>query len=307
MPSFDVVSDFDAHEAANAVDQANREVTTRFDFKGTGSKFELDNQLITLTSQSEFQLQQMMDILRQKLAKRGVDIGCLDEQEPEVTGSEARQNVILRRGIDSDLARRLVKTVKGSKIRVQAAIQGDKLRISGKKRDDLQSVIAMLKKLDFEGNGAGTPAVDAVERFQSQAVGQRQVEQHDGSDGCDNRPGVPDVEQTPATLLGQQRIVAGDQTFARIVRVGDLGQIPLVKQRQLQRLIGDQFLHLDAFQRRDPVDAGNRLEILPNPRGGEHAPVAHQCHRSAAETIGHFPYLGSERGRVRRIARKNLD
>jgi uncharacterized protein YajQ (UPF0234 family) len=150
MPSFDVVSDFDAHEAANAVDQANREVNTRFDFKGTGSKFELDDQVIALTSQSEFQLQQMMDILRQKLAKRGVDLGCLDEQEPEITGSAARQNVILRRGIDSDLARKLVKTVKNSKIKVQAAIQGDKLRISGKKRDDLQATIRLLKDTDVD-------------------------------------------------------------------------------------------------------------------------------------------------------------
>ena len=150
MPSFDVVSDFDAHEAANAVDQANREVNTRFDFKGTGSKFELDDQVIALTSQSEFQLQQMMDILRQKLAKRGVDLGCLDELEPEITGSAARQNVILRRGIDSDLARKLVKTVKNSKIKVQAAIQGDKLRISGKKRDDLQATIRLLKDTDVD-------------------------------------------------------------------------------------------------------------------------------------------------------------
>jgi uncharacterized protein YajQ (UPF0234 family) len=150
MPSFDVVSDFDAHEAANAVDQANREVNTRFDFKGTGSKFELDGQAIMLTSQSEFQLQQMMDILRQKLAKRGVDIGCLDEQEPEITGSAARQTVVLRRGIDTDLARRLVKTVKSSKIKVQAAIQGDKLRISGKKRDDLQATIRLLKDTDVD-------------------------------------------------------------------------------------------------------------------------------------------------------------
>ena len=131
MPSFDVVSDFDAHEAANAVDQANREVNTRFDFKGTGSKFELENQLITLTTQSDFQLKQMLDILQQKLSKRGVDIGCLDEQEPEITMSEARQNVVMRRGIESELARKLVKTIKGSKIKVQAAIQGDKLRISG--------------------------------------------------------------------------------------------------------------------------------------------------------------------------------
>jgi uncharacterized protein YajQ (UPF0234 family) len=150
MPSFDVVSDFDAHEAANAVDQANREVNTRFDFKGTGSKFGLDQQVITLSSQSEFQLQQMMDILRQKLAKRGVDIGCLEEQEPEITGSAARQTVILRRGIDTDLARRLVKTVKMSKIKVQAAIQGDKLRISGKKRDDLQATIRLLKDTDVD-------------------------------------------------------------------------------------------------------------------------------------------------------------
>jgi uncharacterized protein YajQ (UPF0234 family) len=150
MPSFDVVSDFDAHEAANAVDQANREVNTRFDFKGTGSKFELDGQAIMLTSQSEFQLQQMMDILRQKLAKRGVDIGCLDEQEPEITGNAARQTVVLRRGIDTDLARRLVKTVKSSKIKVQAAIQGDKLRISGKKRDDLQATIRLLKDTDVD-------------------------------------------------------------------------------------------------------------------------------------------------------------
>ena len=141
MPSFDVVSDFDAHEASNAIDQSNREVTTRFDFKGTGSKYELDGQVISLTSQSDFQLKQMLDILRQKLVKRGIDIACLDEKEPEFSGSEARQQVILRKGIDSDLARKLVKMVKGSKLKVQAAIQGDQLRISGKKRDDLQAVL----------------------------------------------------------------------------------------------------------------------------------------------------------------------
>jgi len=150
MPSFDVVSDFDAHEASNAIDQSNREVTTRFDFKGTGSKYELDGQVISLTSQSDFQLQQMLDILRQKLAKRGIDIACLDEKEPEFSGSEARQQVILRKGIDSDLARKLVKMVKGGKLKVQAAIQGDQLRISGKKRDDLQAVITLLKNADVE-------------------------------------------------------------------------------------------------------------------------------------------------------------
>jgi len=150
MPSFDVVSDFDAHEASNALDQANREVNTRFDFKGTGSKFVLDGQLITLTSQSEFQLQQMLDILRQKLAKRGIDLGCLEEREAETVGSEARQTVLLRKGIESDLARKLVKMIKGSKLKVQAAIQGDQLRVSGKKRDDLQAVIALLKDADVD-------------------------------------------------------------------------------------------------------------------------------------------------------------
>jgi len=148
MPSFDVVSDFNAHEASNGVDQANREVNTRFDFKGTGSKFELDQQMITLTTQSDFQLKQMLDILRQKLSKRGIDIDCLEEQQAQFNGSEARQNVLMRKGIESDLARKLVKKIKTSKLKVQTAIQGDKLRVSGKKRDDLQAVIALLKDAD---------------------------------------------------------------------------------------------------------------------------------------------------------------
>ncbi|MEM9209205.1 MAG: YajQ family cyclic di-GMP-binding protein [Pseudomonadota bacterium] len=150
MPSFDVVSEFDAHEAANAVDQANREVDNRFDFKGTGSRFAMEGNVVNLTSQSEFQLQQMLDILKQKLAKRGVDIGCLQEQDPEITSSEARQAIVLRQGIESDLARDLVKKVKTTKLKVQAAIQGEKVRISGKKRDDLQAVIAVLKETDVD-------------------------------------------------------------------------------------------------------------------------------------------------------------
>lgn len=150
MPSFDVVSDFDAHEASNAIDQANREVGTRFDFKGTGSKFVLDGQLITLSSQSDFQLQQMLDIMRQKLAKRGIDLACLEERESEMSGNVASQTVLMQKGIESDLARKLVKMIKSSKLKVQAAIQGDKLRISGKKRDDLQAAIAFLKESDIE-------------------------------------------------------------------------------------------------------------------------------------------------------------
>lgn len=146
MPSFDVVSEFDAHEAANAIDQANREVTTRFDFKGTGSKYVLEGDVITMTSQTDFQLKQMLDILHQKLAKRGIDVGCLKEDEPEVTGSEARQKITMRQGLDTPFAKTLVKKIKASKMKVQSSIQGDKLRISGKKRDDLQAVIALLKE-----------------------------------------------------------------------------------------------------------------------------------------------------------------
>jgi len=150
MPSFDVVSEFDAHEASNAVDQANREVGTRFDFKATGSKYELEGDVILLTSQTDFQLKQMLEILHQKMSKRSIDIGCLQEEEPEITGSEARQKVIMRKGIDTPLAKDLVKKIKASKIKVQASIQGDKLRVSGKKRDDLQAVIALLKDADVD-------------------------------------------------------------------------------------------------------------------------------------------------------------
>lgn len=150
MPSFDVVSEFDAHEASNAIDQANREVSNRFDFKGTGSKYELDGQLISLTSPTDFQLKQMLDILRQKLVKRGIDIACLKEEEPEFSGNEARQKVIMRQGIETPLAKDLVKQIKSSKLKVQTSIQGEKLRVSGKKRDDLQSVIALLKEVDID-------------------------------------------------------------------------------------------------------------------------------------------------------------
>ena len=150
MPSFDVVSDFDAHEASNAVDQANREVNTRFDFKGTGSKYVLDGEVISLTTQTDFQLKQMLDILRQKLSKRRIDIACIKEDEPEFSGSEARQKITLRKGIDTPLARDLVKKIKATKIKVQTAIQGEQLRVSGKKRDDLQAVIGVLKEADVD-------------------------------------------------------------------------------------------------------------------------------------------------------------
>ena len=150
MPSFDVVSEVDMHEVTNAVDQANREVSTRFDFKGSGARYERADDVITMIAPSEFQLQQMLDILQTKLARRGVDIACLEIGEPQASGKEVRQIVTIRQGLDSPLAKKIVKLVKDSKLKVQAAIQGEKVRVTGKKRDDLQKVIALLKEADIE-------------------------------------------------------------------------------------------------------------------------------------------------------------
>jgi uncharacterized protein YajQ (UPF0234 family) len=150
MPSFDIISEVNLHEVANAVDQANREVDTRFDFKGSGANYKLDEPAIALTAETEFQLQQMLDILHAKLAKRGVDIASLDAGEPEIAGKQARQTVKLIQGIDSVLAKKIVKLVKDSKMKVQAAIQGEKVRITGKKRDDLQECIALLRGAKLE-------------------------------------------------------------------------------------------------------------------------------------------------------------
>jgi uncharacterized protein YajQ (UPF0234 family) len=149
MPSFDVVSEVDSHELSNAVDQANREVGTRFDFKGTDSSFELDGNVIKLKSGSEFQLQQMYDVLCNKLVKRGIDLIALDKAEPVLQAKTATQTITVREGIQSDDARKLVKLIKDRKMKVQAAIQGDQLRVTGKKRDDLQEVIALLREADI--------------------------------------------------------------------------------------------------------------------------------------------------------------
>lgn len=149
MPSFDVVSEVDLQEVRNAVDQANREVGQRFDFKGSDARFELGEAQVTLHGENEFQLQQMMDILENKLVKRGVDIGSLDRGKPEISLNAARQTVVVRQGIETDLGRRLVKDIKAAKLKVQAQIQGDQVRVTGKKRDDLQQVIALLRKGDY--------------------------------------------------------------------------------------------------------------------------------------------------------------
>jgi len=150
MPSFDVVSEVNHHELSNAVDQANREVSTRFDFKGSGSRLELAGQVITLNSQSEFQLQQMYDILCNKLVKRGVDIVCLEIAEPVLQMKTATQIITVREGIAAEIARKIVRLMKDSKMKVQAQIQGEQVRVTGKKRDDLQAAIALLKETTFD-------------------------------------------------------------------------------------------------------------------------------------------------------------
>jgi cyclic-di-GMP-binding protein len=149
MPSFDAVSELDAHELTNAIDQANREVSQRFDFKNTGAEFTREMKepyVVLMKAKSEFQLEQMLDILQLRLSKRGIDVSCLDIKDPEENLTEARQKVILKQGIDADTARKLVKLLKESGLKVQAQIQGEKVRVIGKKRDDLQAAIAHLRK-----------------------------------------------------------------------------------------------------------------------------------------------------------------
>ncbi len=151
MPSFDIVSELNSHEVANAVDQANREVGTRFDFKGTNAKFELNELIITLVAQSDFQLKQMLDILRLKLSKRGIDVACMKVDEPVMSGQTAKQIVTLRQGIDTELGKKIQRLIKDSKLKLQAAIQDKQVRVSGKSKDDLQSAIALMRgaKLDL--------------------------------------------------------------------------------------------------------------------------------------------------------------
>lgn len=151
MPSFDVVSKVDNHEVMNAIDQANREITTRFDFRGTDARLELAKNTITLVAPTDFQLKQLDDIMRTKLAKRQVDVRSLEYKDPEVKLNEARQTVEVKQGIDSDSAKKIVKLIKEANLKVQAAIQGEQVRVTGKKRDDLQAVISLLReaKLDL--------------------------------------------------------------------------------------------------------------------------------------------------------------
>lgn len=145
MPSFDIVSEFDKHEASNAVDQANREIQSRFDFKGVDASFSLEGDRVSLEAEVDFQLKQMLDVLRNKLIARGIDARCLDIQEPVVSGVRARQEAELKQGLEQKEAKDIVKRIKDARFKVQAQIQGEKVRVTGKKRDDLQAVMAMLR------------------------------------------------------------------------------------------------------------------------------------------------------------------
>jgi uncharacterized protein YajQ (UPF0234 family) len=150
MPSFDVVSEVDHHELTNAVDQMNREISNRFDFKGSNAKVELKQQLMNIEAENEFQIKQMHDIIYKKLAARGIDTACLDQGKIEERGMRAYQTITVREGVDKELAKKIVKMIKDTKMKVQAAIQGEQVRVTGKKRDDLQSLIEMLKGADIE-------------------------------------------------------------------------------------------------------------------------------------------------------------
>lgn len=151
MPSFDIVSEVDMHEINNAIDQSNREVGTRFDFKGVDAKFApTDKSEIEVVAESDFQIRQMLEILRAKMVKRNIDVKSLVEGDVTMTGKRATMLVKVQQGIEADLARKIIKMVKETKIKVQTAIQGEKLRVTGKKRDELQGVIAMLREANLE-------------------------------------------------------------------------------------------------------------------------------------------------------------
>ena len=150
MPSFDVVSEVDKHELTNAVDQANRELSTRFDFKGTDDKFELEGFVVTQIAGSAFQLKQMLDILRARLSARGIDTRCLDVADPLENLGGARQKVTIKQGIEQPISKKLIASIKEAKLKVETQITGEKLRVTGKKRDDLQEVMSLLKATDLE-------------------------------------------------------------------------------------------------------------------------------------------------------------
>ena len=150
MPSFDIVSEVDKHELTNAIDQAQRELGNRFDFRNVDARFVLEDKTVAMNAPSEFQLRQMRDILDARLIARGIDTRCLDPGEIETNVAGARQKIVVKQGIEQKVAKKIVAAIKDAKLKVEAQINGEKLRVTGKKRDDLQLAIALLRKGDFE-------------------------------------------------------------------------------------------------------------------------------------------------------------
>lgn len=147
MPSFDIVSEVDKQEVRNAIDQTNKEVSTRFDFKGSDARVEQADYTLTVFADDEFKLSQVLDILMAKLAKRNVDVRCLDKGEPEkISGNKVKQQVTVKTGVESELAKKIIRLIKDSKLKVQGSIQGEAVRVSGGKRDTLQEAIQLIKK-----------------------------------------------------------------------------------------------------------------------------------------------------------------
>ncbi len=149
MPSFDIVSEVDLHQLTNAVDQAGRIIANRFDFKGVDASFEREERTVVVTAEAEFQADQMQDMLRSALVKCDIDPKAMDIGEATPSGKQVKQAIALRHGIDSDQCKKIVKSIKDTRMKVQAQIQGEQVRVSGKKRDDLQKIMAMLREMDL--------------------------------------------------------------------------------------------------------------------------------------------------------------
>jgi len=149
MPSFDVVSELSAHELTNALDNAGKELTRRFDLRDK-CRFEPGDKSVKLCAEADFMLEQMLDILRNSLVKRKIELKCMQLEDPKASGKEMHQEVKFREGIDKELAKKITTHIKNSKLKVQASIQGEQVRVTGKKRDDLQEAIASLRAVDFD-------------------------------------------------------------------------------------------------------------------------------------------------------------
>lgn len=146
MPTFDIVSEVDLHELSNAIDQAGREISTRFDFKGVDAKVTLNGEVVTMEAKVAFQIKQIYDIVTQKMAKRGIDLECIEKGKMNEANLRATQDITIKQGIDKDIAKKITKIIKESKLKVQSQINGEKLRVTGKKRDDLQQVMQLLRE-----------------------------------------------------------------------------------------------------------------------------------------------------------------